>query len=76
MVTPSAMKQINTAVPTSAQTSDLTRELDAISRKYGIAIVGGRIQPIDMSWDAPDAEQWAQYGLTSDGSLVRGFWEI
>jgi hypothetical protein len=53
----------------------MTRELDAIARKYGCAITGeARIESIDMTWDAPDAEQWAQYAITDDGRLVRGFW--
>jgi hypothetical protein len=72
----SSTATISTASEVDPKRTELTRELDALSRKYGIVIVDGRVEAIDMAWDAPDAEQWAQYGLTSDGSLVRGFFEI
>ena len=72
MTTPAA-----TLADASTETNQMTKELDALARKYGCVIVGeARITPIDMEWDAPDAEQWAQYGVTADGRLVRGFWNV
>lgn len=73
---PLAQRSVEAASSQEPKVTEMTRELDAIARKYGFVIVGdARIEPIDMAWDAPDAEQWAQYGITDDGHLVRGFWE-
>jgi hypothetical protein len=55
--------------------NDFTRELDALTRRYGLAMYGARIEPIDLSWDGPDAEKWEQYALNEDDVLVRGFWD-
>lgn len=72
-----AQRKIAPLEAVTPMVSEMTRELDAIARKYGCVIVGDpRIEPIDMEWNAPDAEQWAQYGVAPDGRLVRGFWEI
>lgn len=58
-----------------AGTNDFTRALDELTRKYGVALVGARVEPIDLSWDGPDAEKWAQYAVRDDGRLERGFWD-
>jgi hypothetical protein len=55
--------------------SEFTRELDTLTRKYGLALYGARVEPIDLSWDGPDAEKWEQYALNEDDVLVRGFWD-
>jgi hypothetical protein len=34
--------------------SGFTRELDALTRKYGLALYGARVAPIDLTWDGPD----------------------
>lgn len=56
------------------QTNDFTRELTELCRKHGVAVVGGRIEQIDLDWKEPDAEQWEQYAVNEDDFLVRGFW--
>ena len=56
-------------------TNDFTRELDELTRKYGVVLVGARVEPIDLSWNGPDAEKWAQYAVTENGRLERGFWD-
>jgi hypothetical protein len=59
----------------SLRTSDFTRDLDELSRKHGLVLVGARVAPIDLSWNGPDAEKWAQYAITDAGILERGFWD-
>ncbi len=54
--------------------SQFTEELTDLCRKHGVAIVGGRVEQLDVSWKGPDAEQWEQYAINEDDFLVRGFW--
>lgn len=56
------------------QTNEFTRALTELSRKYGIVVVGGQLEPISLEWDGPDAEKWEQYAINEDNFLVRGFW--
>lgn len=54
--------------------NEFTRDLTELSRKHGLAIVGGYVVSLDMAWNGPDAEKWEQYALNEDDFLVRGFW--
>jgi hypothetical protein len=51
-----------------------TSALTAVCLEHGVAIDGGRVVQMDMTWSGPDAEKWEQYAVDSDGALVRGFW--
>ncbi len=55
-------------------TNEFTRALTELSRKFGIAIVGGQLEALDLAWNGPDAEKWEQYAINEDNFLVRGFW--
>ena len=55
--------------------NEFTRELDALTRRHGLALYGAHVEPIDLSWNGPDAEKWEQYALNEDDVLVRGFWD-
>jgi hypothetical protein len=62
-------------VPTSQrcrQTNEFTNALTELSRKYGVAIVGGQIEPINVSWNGPDAEKWEQYAINEDNCAGPG----
>jgi hypothetical protein len=55
--------------------SPFTRALTALCQEHGVAIHGGYVAEIDMTWSGPDAEKWEQYAIDSDGALLlRGFW--
>lgn len=54
--------------------NSFTCELTELSRKFGLAIYGGRVERMDIGWRNSDAEMWEQYALNEDDVLVRGFW--
>lgn len=51
-----------------------TQALTDLCREHGVAIEGGVVVPMDMSWNGPDAEKWEQYATDDSGALLRGFW--
>lgn len=78
MSNPDATSNLLSKVPHDKrhrEMNEFTKELDALTLRYGLALYGARAVPIDLAWDGPDAEKWERYALNEDDVLVRGFWE-